>query len=384
MDALFIYIIPMLQNKIYQNFSLEILKTFLIILFGLSLIALTVRSVSFLELIVDSGYPVNTYFKYSILNIFGIIPKFIPLSFLISLIIFIIRHLNNKELLILWTSGVKKISLVNLFFFLSIIILIFYLLFSTLITPYTLNKSRQLLGKEDFNSILPTIRSQQFSDTFKGFTFFVERKVDNEMKNIFLHDKGNNLKNLSSNIAETYETTIIAENGIVKDKKFFLLNGQIISSKKNFKTEIIIFDQLNIDLRNLVTTTIKATKIQETSTFKLLSCYIKKFADEKYCNENFKKEILSNLNRRFVIPFYIPVLALMCSMLLIKSNRVFFNKFFVFTYSFIILIFTELTVRYTGINSIALYTFVLLPFLLFFICYLILFLNFTNETKKYE
>ncbi len=232
MDALFIYNIPMLQNKIYQNFSIEILKTFLIILFGLSLIALTVRSVSFLELIVDSGYPVNTYFKYSILNIFGIIPKFIPLSFLISLIIFILRHLSNKELLILWTSGVKKITLVNLFFFLSIIILIFYLLFSTLITPYTLNKSRQLLGKEDFNSILPTIRSQQFSDTFKGFTFFVERKIDNEMKNIFLHDKGNNLKNLSSNIAETYETTIIAENGIVKDKKLFLLNGQIISSKK--------------------------------------------------------------------------------------------------------------------------------------------------------
>ena len=96
------------------------------------------------------------------------------------------------------------------------------------------------------------------------------------------------------------------------------------------------------------------------------------------------KEILSNLNRRFVIPFYIPVIALMCSMLLIKSNRVFLNKFCVFTYSFIILIFTELTVRYTGINNVALYTFVLLPFLLFFICYLILFLNFMNETKKYE
>ena len=33
---------------------------------GLSLIALTVRAVNFLELIVDSGYPVLTYFKYLI------------------------------------------------------------------------------------------------------------------------------------------------------------------------------------------------------------------------------------------------------------------------------------------------------------------------------
>ena len=45
----------MLQNKIYQNFILEIFKTFFVILFGLSAIALTVRAVAFLELIVG-GY----------------------------------------------------------------------------------------------------------------------------------------------------------------------------------------------------------------------------------------------------------------------------------------------------------------------------------------
>ena len=53
----------MLQNKIYLNFILEIIKTFFLILFGFSLIALTVRAVSFLDLIVDSGYPVTTYFS---------------------------------------------------------------------------------------------------------------------------------------------------------------------------------------------------------------------------------------------------------------------------------------------------------------------------------
>ena len=60
----------MLQNKIYQNFTIEIIKNFLMILFGLSLIALTVRAVSFLDLIVENGYLVSTYFKYSILNLF--------------------------------------------------------------------------------------------------------------------------------------------------------------------------------------------------------------------------------------------------------------------------------------------------------------------------
>ena len=33
----------------------------------------------------------------------------------------------------------------------------------------------------------------------KDLLFIVEKKINNEIKNIFLHDNGNNLKNLSSN-----------------------------------------------------------------------------------------------------------------------------------------------------------------------------------------
>ena len=71
----------MLQNKIFRNYIIEIFKTFFTIIVGFSLIALTVRAVNFLELIVDNGYSVLTYFKYSILNVFGIAPKFFPLAF---------------------------------------------------------------------------------------------------------------------------------------------------------------------------------------------------------------------------------------------------------------------------------------------------------------
>ena len=160
----------MLQNKIYQNYLIDIFKTFLTILLGFTLIAWTVRAVNFLDLIVESGYPVLTYFQYSFLNIFGILTKFIPLSFLIALILFIIKQIQENELIILWTSGVKKIELVKLFFLFSVIISIFYLVFSSLITPLALNKSRQLLGKESLTSFLPTVKAQQFSDSFNGVT----------------------------------------------------------------------------------------------------------------------------------------------------------------------------------------------------------------------
>ena len=166
----------MLQNKIYQNFLTEIFKSFFLILFALSLIAITIRAVSFLDLIVDNGYSVSTYFFfYSLLNLFGIIPKFIALSFILSLKIFIIKHINDSEFIILYTSGVKKIQLVKLLLFVSILVLIFNLVLSTLVTPLALNKSRQLLASQNYESFLPTIKTQQFSDSFKGFTFFVEK-----------------------------------------------------------------------------------------------------------------------------------------------------------------------------------------------------------------
>ena len=76
---------------------------------------------------------------------------------------------------------------------------IFYLVFSSLITPLALNKSRQLLGKESLTSFLPTVKAQQFSDSFNGVTFIVDKKYNNELKNIFLQDNARVLKNISSN-----------------------------------------------------------------------------------------------------------------------------------------------------------------------------------------
>ena len=373
----------MLQNKIYHNYLIEICRTFLIILFGLSMIALTVRAVNFLDLIVDSGYDVIIYFKYSILNLFGIAPKFIPLSFLLSLVIFILKHKQDSEFVILWTSGVKKIYLVNLFFVTSAIILILYLLFTTFLTPLALNKSRLLLSNENFGSFVPTVRTQQFSDSFKGFTFIVEKKINNELKNIFLHDKGNNIKNLSSNTTKIESTTIIAKSGIVNDKTLIMFNGQIISAKNNFENEIIKFEQLNIDLSSLNNTTIKKPKIQETNTITLIKClFDKKSNQNEFCNDDFKKEILSTLNRRIIIPFYIPVLSLLCSLLLVKSKKNYFKNINIFIYCFIILLFTELAVRYTGINTFILYIFILLPFSLLLILYSSLIYKFSKEISS--
>ena len=375
----------MLQNKIYQNFIKEILKTFFVILFGLTLIAWTVRAVNFLDLIVENGYSVATYFEYSLLNLFGILTKFIPLAFLLSLMIFIIKQIQEKEFLILWTSGVKKITIVNLFFLISFFIVIFYIIFSTLITPLALNESRTIIRQNNFNSFLPTIRAQQFSDSFTGFTFIVEKKNKNNVENVFIYDDSNTLNNLTTNQEGSISTTISAKSGLVEEKKMVLFNGQIISSRKeNKKNEIIKFEQLNINLENLQTGTIKQPKLQETSTLKLFQC-MNNLIDESlgYCKEGTKKEITTVLNRRFLLPLYIPIVALLCSFLLVKTQskrNYFLNRYSIFFLSFMILLYAELIVRYTGISKVIATLFTISPIILIPIIYLSLIFKLSKES----
>ena len=374
----------MLTNKIYQNFTKEIFKTFLVILFGLSIIAWTVRAVNFLDLIVENGYSIVTYFQYSFLNLVAILTKLIPLSFLLSLMIFLVKQIQDNEFIILWTSGVKKLKIVNLLFFVSIFVLFFYIIFSAFVTPYALSKSRNLLNKEGFNSFLPTIRVQQFSDSFTGFTFIVEEKFENEVKNVFMYDKSNALKNLTSSQSETTATTVIAKEGIIKGRKMFLFDGSIITTNQNNgENDIVKFEQINIDLKNLKTGTIKQFKFQETSSINLVNCIFNPSAIIINCNENVNSEIITVLNRRFFLPFYMPVVALICSFLLIKAQskkNYFLNKYSIFVLGFLVLIYSELIIRFTGISKVIGTLFVISPFILIPIIYLFLILKLNRES----
>ena len=117
----------------------------------------------------------------------------------------------------------------------------------------------------------------------------------------------------------------------MQNRKVSLINGQIISSKKdNTENELISFDRLNIDLTNLTTNTIKKPKIQETSTVKLISCLLSSNLNDDFCNKDSKKEMTPNLIRRIILPFYIPILVLICSFMFKKKRKFFLINFLYF------------------------------------------------------
>jgi len=380
----------MVKNKIYNYISLEIFKSFILILFSLSLIAWTVRAVNFLDLIVDSGYSTYTYFLYSFLNLTNILTKFIPLSFLLAMLFTIIKLERQNELLVLWTSGIAKSKITNLFFRISLFVLLLYLLFSTIITPTALNKSRNLIKQSGVDTVSNLLKPNVFADTFKGLTFYIGEKNDDRIKNIFIKDEGNNLTNLLPQDTAPKNKTVIAESGLINKNKIILEKGIIQSYENDNTIRIIQFNKTLLNFENFDNRVIKDVKIQETSTLKILSClknfYFNEVKDEyvKNCPKNNIAIVIETFSRRMVMPLYIPLVAVLISFLLVyKKNKKtkILNRYLFFSFGFLLLVLSELLVRYSGITKLNFYVYLITPLLLLPSLYFILLKKFWKELK---
>ena len=81
-----------------------------------------------------------------------------------------------------------------------------------------------------------------------------------------------------------------------------------------------------------------------------------------------------------MLPMYLPLLALISSLLLIKNKRnIFINNLSIFGYCFILLLFIEIILKYTGINKFLNYIFFFDTFNIINIKLLFLKLKFSNE-----
>ena len=363
----------MLKNKIYKYFAAEIVKSFFTILFAFTAIAWTVRAVNFLELVVENGHSISTYIYYSLLNVTNIITKFIPLSFLLALMLSILKFRRQNELIILWSIGLKKIKVINLFFIISIFILILQLSFAVIITPTALNKSRNLIKFSDFNSLNSVIKTNAFSDSFDNLTFYIEKRNSlNEMENIFIRDEANTFRGMVTDSQNASNTTIIAKKGYIKNKKLFLIDGVIQTQNINGDIDNIYFKETELISSQLTPRIISVPKLQETSSLNLLNCIFKnnKFINDKKIincpNNGIKKGAIETLARRIGMPMYIPLTTLICCLLIISRKEKsinFLNKYIYFFIGFIILILGEILVRYSGFAKINTFIYFLFPLL---------------------
>ena len=142
-----------MKKTIYKYFFYEFLRYFIVVLFALTSVIWAVQAVNFLDLVIDDGHAFTIYITYTFLILPKILTKLIPFSFLIAVILTILKLEKDNELIALWTSGLNKIHIVNLIFRIALIIMFTQLLLTSAINPTLLNFSRSLLKNSELQFV---------------------------------------------------------------------------------------------------------------------------------------------------------------------------------------------------------------------------------------
>jgi len=350
------------------------LRAFLIIL-TIGLIVWIIQAVNYLDFVIDDGHNFLIYFYYNLFYFPKIIHRILPFVFAISIFFELLKYEKNNELLLFWTNGVtKKKFILNLVNF-AIIVMLIQILIGSIISPASQLKARSVLKDSNMDFLPNLIKQGKFIDTVSGLTIFINEKVNNNsFRNIFIQEGDLFSLNQKNN------QIIFAKEGLLlnENKKIFrLLDGKIISTNNNNLISFE-FDKIDYNLSKFSSKTIKVAKIQELPSSKIIKCSISLLYEKSYIDEMFRcdKGRLKNLNqelyKRFIKPFYIPLLALISCFLLTFSkvqNNFTIKSIKVFLCVFLILIISEAFMRYADESKLQLISIILLPIIVYFFIY---------------
>ena len=375
------------MNKlIYKKILSEYLIFFAITLSSATVIVWIFQAVNFLDIMLEDGKGYITYFNYSLLSLPKIISRLLPFVTFFSFFYIIIKNEKNNELLIFWNFGINKIGLVYFFFYISVILMIFQILLTSLIVPNSLKYSRDLMKNSNINLFEGFIKPKKFNDTIKNLTIYSEGVT--EKGNLFrIYIK----KNTGDN---SFQITYAKEGKLKIGNNNFLelYDGETINNIDN-KISKFKFQRSDFSLNALNSKIVDPNKLQETPTLILLSCLNKLYKKEisfldsidikmydHNCTMVGVNNIFKELYKRFIIPFYIPNLILTTLILILfsKEEKGYSQlQIFVFLINFFLIIFSEATLKILG-NSITYdYMLLILPIIIL----LILLINFIYQFK---
>ena len=371
-----------MKKLLFRKFIKDNLKVFVIIIFSIGSIVWIIQSVNFLDFITEDGHSFKIYFYYSVLNFPKIIQRILPFVFFITLFYQLIHYEKKNQLLIFWIHGIKKIQLINIIVFYSIVLALLQVVLSSFVSPKSKDTARSFIRNSNLDYFSSIVSPGKFVDAVENLTIFVEKENNNNFyENVNLKDDSISAdEKLQSQIIFAKTAKLIDSN---KNKYFRLYNGKLIKINEK-KIDTFEFKSIDFDLSKFTTKTTTFPKIQEVPTSILIKCItyiykneLQKFKDSNYlsCNENAIKAIKLELLQRLYTPIYIPLIALITSLLILKSKdekEYQFIKFLIFIIVILVIVFSETSIRYSSSSLIGTFLFSLFPILFFLLTYSIL------------
>jgi lipopolysaccharide export system permease protein len=377
-----------MKKLLFQKFLKDNLKFFAISCISITLIVWVVQAVGYLDFVIEDGHSLFVYFSYSILNFPKIFHRILPFVFFISLFYQISLYESKNELLIFWTNGVNKIQFINVIIIYSILITFFQIFLGSYVSPISQHEARSYIRNSNIDFFPSLIKEGKFIDVVEDLTIFIESKDEfGNYKNIFLNDS------MSSEEKGGKSEMIYAKKGIIVtdgvDRYFKLLDGKMIRSDGK-KTTNFAFEKIDFNISKYISKSTTYPKIQEAPSNDLYRCiyydYKKKIKEFKArylkCEKTTIKNVKQEFLKRIYKPIYFPLLALISCLLILKSkesNNYKKFKIYLFLVTFLILIVSELSLRYATSSNIGIFFFIFFPILFFFIIYFPLMLKFNKK-----
>ena len=365
-----------MDKLIFRKLSYDIFSFFLLASIAITSIVWVIQGVNLLDIISEQGHGVKVYFVYTLLNVPKIFSKLLIFIYFITLFIILGKYVDNNEILVFWTNGIKKIVFINFIGKLSILFLIIQLILNLYIVPLTQNLKQDYLRNSSLNLFPKLIQDKKFTNISKKMTIFVEENKKNGLlKGIYIKEE---LDNNESKI-------VIAKNGkLVKNNDgytFKLLNGKITNIDQRGSINLN-FKETTYELSKLKTNIRQENKLNETKSSILISCLDKFFKVRKESIIRCSKEnsfsideIYEEIFQRTINPLYIVILSLISSLLVIKPRIDFiYNnlKIILFGFGFLIILFSQLSYKFIFFNFEIEMIFLVLPILLIFFFYIFL------------
>ena len=364
-----------MKKIIFRKLLIDYLSFFLIALLGSSIVVWVFQAVNYLDIMIEDGRDYTIYINYSLLNFPKIFSKLFPFVLFFSIFHITSKFENNNELIILWNFGVTKIELINFIFKFSLVLMMVQMIFSSLIIPKSQDMARSFLRTSTVNFFGNFIKPQRFNDTIKNVTIYSEKKNnEGNLYNLYLKKKID-----ENNFQITY-----AKKGVFKefnDKSVLVLYDGATITGKNNKITNFSFSKSDFPLSNFKSNTTTYKKTQEISSFKLFQCLIllriaKKIEEIKIenCSTQNLKNIYKELYKRFLIPFYIPLLVLIPFLSILSSKESSnYSKFKTMTFlvGLIFIVFSETTIKLISNSYFENILISLMPFIFLIFLYLI-------------
>ena len=370
-----------MKKIIFRKLLLDCITFFFLALFGISLIIWVFQAVNFLDIMIEDGRNYNVYFNYTLLNFPKIISRILPFALFISFSYTFIRYEANNELIIFWNHGINKISIVNFFFWISILIMLVQILLMAFIVPKSQEMARSKLRSSHVDYFEGLIKPKKFNDTIKGLTIFAENKNEKgELKNIYIK---------KNNYEKGFQITF-AKKGVFEtkgNKKVLVLyDGQTLNQNNN-KVTNFDFSKSDFGLGNMDSHLVTHKKMQEQSTISLIRCVKSIFEKKNYsiinCNQGNPRNIYKTIFKRLINPFYLPALILISLLFVLTSKenlQYTKHKYLIFLFGLVLIILSESSLGYISNNLQKNILILILPIILTLLVYII----FAHKLKLFK